>query len=178
MITVLSGTDRKDSMTKIVSNYVHQKVKTLEDQVQLLSLEELPEEIFDNKNYDPKNHSEAMNNMQDQYLINADKLILIAPEYNGSFPGSLKHFIDIFSVRNYAPTFKGKKVALIGVSSGRAGNLRGMDHLSAILMHVGLIIYPNQLPISSVKDAIEDNKLTAKDSQQSIDAILEGFVKF
>ena len=38
----------------------------------------------------------------------------------------------------------------MGVSSGRAGNLRGMDHLTGILNYLGIHVHPNKLPISSV----------------------------
>jgi NAD(P)H-dependent FMN reductase len=48
-------------------------------------------------------------------------------------PGSLKLFIDACSVREYKQNFKGKKAALVGIASGRAGNLRGMDHLTGVM---------------------------------------------
>jgi NAD(P)H-dependent FMN reductase len=119
-----------------------------------------------------------MNEMQDQYLIKAEKLIFVSPEYNGSFPGSLKHFLDVFSVREYKPTFSGKKAALIGVAGGRAGNLRGMDHLTGVLMHVGTSVYPNRLPLSSIGNHVENDRLTEVSIQKTIDGQIEGFLNF
>ena len=45
-------------------------------------------------------------------------------------------------------TNRGKKVALVGVSSGRAGNLRGMEHLTGVLHYLSMQVMPNKLPIS------------------------------
>ena len=178
MITIISGTDRPESKTRIVANYVFEKLKSLNEEVQILGLEEVPVELYENKNYNPENHSTAMNEMQDQYLIKAEKLIFVSPEYNGSFPGSLKHFLDVFSVREYKPTFSGKKAALIGVAGGRAGNLRGMDHLTGVLMHVGTSVYPNRLPLSSIGNHVENDRLTEVSIQKTIDGQIEGFLNF
>ena len=83
-------------------------------------------------------------------MLPAQKFIFISPEYNGSFPGVLKLFLDACSVREYKATFKGKKAALVGIATGRAGNLRGMDHLTGILNHLGIIVLPNKVPISKI----------------------------
>jgi NAD(P)H-dependent FMN reductase len=80
------------------------------------------------------------------FILPAQKFVFIAPEYNGSFPGILKVFLDAIPPEMN----RGKKSALIGVSSGRAGNLRGMDHLTGILNYLGMHVHPNKLPISSV----------------------------
>jgi len=45
---------------------------------------------------------------------------------------------------------------LVGVASGRAGNLRGMDHLTGVFNHVGSIVFPNKLPISNCKDVVDE----------------------
>ena len=65
------------------------------------------------------------------------------------------------SVNDYAENFRDKRVALVGVSSGRAGNLRGVDHLSDVIAHMGGWVLPNRLPISGVHDLLAaDGRLT------------------
>jgi chromate reductase, NAD(P)H dehydrogenase (quinone) len=83
--------------------------------------------------------------------------VYIVPEYNGGFPGVLKLFLDACSVREYKKTFKGKKAALVGIATGRAGNLRGLEHLTGILNHVGTVVLPNRLPISSIEKLMDDD---------------------
>ena len=68
-------------------------------------------------------------------------------------------FFDALSVRKYGESFKGKKVALIGVSAGRAGNLRGMEHLTGFLNYLGMIVYPDKLPISNIEQQLEGDNL-------------------
>jgi chromate reductase, NAD(P)H dehydrogenase (quinone) len=44
---------------------------------------------------------------------------------------------------------------LTGISSGRAGNLRGMDHLTGSLNFLNVTVHPNKLPISGVDKLLE-----------------------
>ncbi|MBK8705893.1 MAG: hypothetical protein IPN33_21635 [Saprospiraceae bacterium] len=39
---------------------------------------------------------------------------------------------------------------MVGIATGRAGNLRGIDQLTGVLNHVGTIVLPNKLPISRI----------------------------
>ncbi len=151
MITIISGTNRKDSeclqFARIYQDILIQKYAGT---VKLLALEQVPHDWFHPDMYDYQ--SDSLIALQDEYMIPAEKFIYISPEYNGSFPGVIKLFIDACSVREYRRTFKGKKAALAGVATGRAGNLRGMDQLTGILNHVGTIVLPNKLPISSINN--------------------------
>jgi chromate reductase len=127
MITVISGTNRKNSE----------------------ALENIPHDWFHEDMYSTP--SASLIKLQDEYILPADKLVFFIPEYNGGFPGTIKLFIDACSVREYDRNFQGKKAALLGVASGRAGNLRGMDHLAGVLNYLGSITMPNKLPISQIK---------------------------
>lgn len=44
-----------------------------------------------------------------------------------------------------------QKALLTGVAEGRGGNLRGLDHFTGVLHFLKVIVHPNKLPISSVK---------------------------
>ncbi|MBK6784946.1 MAG: NAD(P)H-dependent oxidoreductase [Saprospiraceae bacterium] len=48
--------------------------------------------------------------MAAKHLIPSSHWIIIAPEYNGSFPGILKLFLDVLSVKQAKETFHGKKL--------------------------------------------------------------------
>jgi NAD(P)H-dependent FMN reductase len=92
-----------------------------------------------------------------KYIYAADKLIIISPEYNGSFPGILKLFIDTMPHK----ALDGKKIALTGVATGRGGNLRGLDHLTGILHYLNAHVMPFKLPISGVAALISDGKVNS-----------------
>ena len=82
--------------------------------------------------------------------------ISVVPEYNGSFSGVLKAFIDTWEPKRVI----GKKSALVGLAAGRAGNLRGMDHMTNILHYLQFDVLHFKIPISKIYDYISDGKLT------------------
>jgi chromate reductase, NAD(P)H dehydrogenase (quinone) len=151
MITVISGTNRKNSEALDFARYYAETLKKLSpEEVKLLPLEEIPHDWFHPSMYDKNGQSPSLGAIQDEYMVPAGKFVFVVPEYNGSFPGVLKLFLDGCSVRAYNETFKGKKAALLGIATGRAGNLRGMDHLTGILHYFGVTVLPNKLPVSSI----------------------------
>ncbi len=171
-ITIISSTNRENSYTEKVANYYRSKLEDLGKNVRVLSMKKLQKVVDMNEIY-AKDKSEAFNEMVKEFIIEADAFIFIVPEYNGSFPGILKVFIDSLPPANWHE----KRVCLTGVSSGRAGNLRGMEHLTSILHYLKLHVYHNRLPISAIDKIFSDGNLpeaTAKDIEKQ----LEGFLKF
>ncbi len=109
-------------------------------------------------------------------IFEADAVIIVSPEYNGSYPGMFKGFIDASDVKK---CFQNKKACLVGVAEGRAGNLRGMEHLTNILNYLKINVYHNKLPISRVDTLMDaQGNLTDADTLKVIDWQLEGFLKF
>ena len=157
MITVIQATNRPDSNTEFLSIHVRQLLREHYDgEVGYVSMMDVPAEILSTRQYKKEELPEKIKLMQDQWMMPAEKFIWILPEYNGSFPGILKLFIDAISVRRCDETFKLKKSMLIGVATGRSGNIRGMDHLSGILLHMKSVIYPRLLPVSKISELMDD----------------------
>jgi len=159
MITVISGTDRPGSRTRVFAAHFQALLVALGAEAQLLDLADYEAGSFVQHLYDAKKMSPALLDLQQRYLLSADKLAIFIPEYNGSYPGVLKLFIDGISVNEYPRNFKEKVVALVGVASGRAGNLRGMDHLAASIAHMGGWVLPNKLPLSGVENLLDANQV-------------------
>ena len=142
-------------------------------------MNDMPPEILSAGAYEADQIPEKLKAMQDQYMLPASKFIWILPEYNGSFPGVLKLFIDAISVRKYEETFKLKKSMLIGIATGRAGNIRGLDHLSGILIHMKSIIFPRLLPVSKVNELMdEQGRINHDPTLQTLDEHLSEFISF
>ncbi len=151
MITIISATNRPKSNTLKTAQFYSQLLEKQNIKSEILSLENVPNDIAFNELFSKR--SVAFQQLLDKCIAPIQKFVIIAPEYNGSYPGILKVFIDAI----HPNLFKGKKVALIGVSTGRAGNLRGLDHLAAILNYLGLCVLPNKLPISNISTLIDEN---------------------
>lgn len=143
---IISGTNRKDSnIIRIALQY--QKALTEKNiRSEILSLEEL----------DLSGRNPAYEKMEKELLIPAEKFIFISLEYNASIPGVLKTLLDL---SDYKKTWWGKKALLVGISSGRSGNVRGMEHLTSILNYMKVVVHPNKLPISSVHNLLNGEQV-------------------
>jgi chromate reductase len=118
----------------------------------------------------------AMKSLEQQFLIPAQKFIFIMPEYNASFPGILKLMMDNSDVKN---CWWYKKAALVGISDGRAGNLRGIEHMTAILHYLKVNVLYNKLLLSRVNEEISRGEMVMKHSTaELINQQLDEFLKF
>ena len=144
MITIISATNRPNSNTQKIALFYAQLMEKQDVKPHFFSLEQLSPDMEFIDLYGK--HSDKFQQLLEEYIIPAQKFVFVVPEYNGSFPGILKLFIDAI----HPDINRGKKAALVGVSSGRAGNLRGLDHLTGILHYLGIHVHPNKLPVSSV----------------------------
>jgi chromate reductase, NAD(P)H dehydrogenase (quinone) len=164
MITIISGTNRQGSNTgKVAAQYL-----------QLLQKKGVDPKFVSLEGLDVSQRNDAIQQLETAILVPSDKFIFIAPEYNGSIPGVLKSLIDHTDIKK---VWAGKKALLTGVSTGRAGNLRGMEHLTGILHYVKMHVHPNKLPISLVDkllngtDSIQDAG-TLKAIEEQLDEFL------
>jgi NAD(P)H-dependent FMN reductase len=180
MITVISGTNRKNSRTSKVAKHIFGLLSDHKKQSShYLELTDLPEKFVHTMMYETKHQDKGLVKIQDKYFTPADKLIFVVPEYNGSFPGIFKLFIDAISIRNYKENFKDKKVLLVGVASGRAGNLRGMDHLTTSLNYLKMNIFPIRFPIPQIEKRMDGKgKLTDEVLKKELKSIVSDFISF
>ena len=178
MISVICGTNRKNNKSGIIAKYIYNRLlETQEETVHYLSMEDLPEQIDIHKIYDGESMPESIKQIQDQQLIPYNRWIIVSPEYNGSFPGILKFFLDMISMRKYKETFAGRHSLLIGVAAGRAGNLRGMEHLTGFLNYLKIHVFPEKLPISSISKVIDEDGNIDTGTRETIDGLLDRFLK-
>ena len=85
----------------------------------------------------------------------ADAVLIVSPEYNYSIPGGLKNAIDWASVGDNA--WKGKVVALMGVSGRQTGTARGQMHLRQALNGTGEVYVVPQPQVGFSKDAFKED---------------------
>jgi chromate reductase len=177
MITVISSTNRKGSLSSIVAQYAFSCFQKESSEVQFLDLAEIPLDFIHEQMY--KTGSVDFHRIQDKYIVDADKLFFVIPEYNGSFPGILKAFIDACSVRKYKESFHGgKKAALLGISSGRAGNLRGLEHFTGVLNYLQISVMPPNQPLGSIDKIVENGFVVDPDTMKTIENQVKRFLDY
>ena len=81
----------------------------------------------------------------------ADAFFIVTPEYNHSFPGSLKRMLDS-ELKNYLH----KPVAFAGASSGQWGGVRAIEQLVGTVREMGLISTFSDMQFPFVQDLFDD----------------------
>ena len=153
-------------MTMRLANVYYKILAAQSDNVQLLSLE----------NRQVWERGPAMMALEKQYLIPAQKFIFVMPEYNASFPGILKMMIDNSDIKK---CWWYKKAALAGISDGRAGNLRGIEHMTGILHYLKVNVLYNKLILSRINEEMDAQGVLLKpETEELIHLQTEEFLKF
>ena len=81
----------------------------------------------------------------------ADGVIIIAPEYNGGYPASLKNVIDLLT-----DEWRGKPVAISSVSDGPFGGTQIITSLQFTLWKMGAWTVPAMFPVPRVSEAFDE----------------------
>jgi NAD(P)H-dependent FMN reductase len=172
-IVIISSTNRPDSNTYRVSKIYRDLLTSMNVTSEILDLCELPENVAFAELHGKRTPAYAK--LIEQWISPATRFIFVVPEYNGSFPGILKVFLDSVHPAEWNDKF----ACLVGVSTGRAGNLRGMEHLAGILNYLKMHVYHNKLPVSSVDKLLDANGQFNHPEQIRVCAQhLEGFLRF
>jgi NAD(P)H-dependent FMN reductase len=173
MIMVISGTNRPDSNALKVSKIILGHYQTAGTPAELFSLAEMPHEVFDPSSYASK--PPAMQTIQ-QRVLNAKGLHVITPEYNGSFPGVLKYFIDMLK---FPESFERKPVAFTGEAAGIWGALRSVEQLEMIFGYRNAYLYPERVFLPGINQKLDGSgKLADPDLDQRLAKQAQGFAKF
>ena len=166
MYTLIAGTNRLDSNSAKIGMSYQKMLHNQGIQADLHTLSGL------DLNY----RSESFIEFETRVLIPTEKFILLMPEYNGSYPGVFKTMIDLCAIKE---CWSGKKALLTGISTGRGGNIRGMEHLTGSLNYINVFVHPNRLPISLVHQLIDEHTvLYDEKTLTAIEQQLNEFVKF
>lgn len=150
MIEIISGTDRPNSYSSRVAKFVANIYREQNIKCGLIDLNELQlSDIASGEYYKGAKGSYAA---AVERVTNAEGLLIIVPEYNGSFPGALKLFIDYWK---YPETFENRPMAFIGLGM-RWGGLRGVEHLQQVVGHRNAYIFPHRVFLTHVKDLMKN----------------------
>ncbi|WP_428653659.1 NADPH-dependent FMN reductase [Runella sp.] len=158
MITIVVGTNRRNSKSKQVALFYQKLLTELHAESQLLDIAELPDDFIRTALYENNGKNEVFN-VYRKLMRDSEKFVFIVPEYNGSYPGALKVFIDGLG---YPSELKHKKAALVGISDGVQGSALALSHLIDVFHYLGLNILAQRVKIPFMKKnfiegVIQDN---------------------
>jgi chromate reductase, NAD(P)H dehydrogenase (quinone) len=89
-------------------------------------------------------------------IEDADALLFVTPEYNGSVPGVLKNAIDWASARHRGSSLENKTVAIAGVTTGQYGAIWAQQDLRKILGISGARVIHGELPVARATEVFDD----------------------
>jgi NAD(P)H-dependent FMN reductase len=145
-IPVLLGTRRTGRQSEHVAHFIVSELEKRGIKTQLFDPREM---VFDESD-EGQTVKEKNPEWRDAMTV-ADGLIVVAPEYNHSFPGSLKYALDML-----LNEYNHKTVGVVGVSGGGFGGTRVIESLVPILRYIGLVVSSKDLNVSHVQDAFNE----------------------
>ena len=106
----------------------------------------------------------------------ADGIIISTPEYNWSYPGSLKNIIDWTSCLKENP-LAGKTALLMSATPGARGGILGMSHMKTVLESMQMFVYPKSFALGMADTAFGSNGELVK-QQEALNSLISSYIGF
>lgn len=174
MITIVCSTNRRNSTTMKVAKFYEKILQVKGKITSILPLEDLPVDFIKSALYENQGENEAFNKFQEQ-VDQSEKILFIVPEYNGSFPGVLKAFIDGL---RYPGTFEERRCALVGLSAGTQGASLAMSHLTDILNYLGSNVLALKPRLPLIETKIEESQIIDEEYVQLLQMQADALINF
>ena len=115
-----------------------------------------------------------------QAIIDADALIIAAPEFNYGIPGPLKNAIDWCSRPAFNSPFRNKPVAIVGAAPGAVGTARAQGQVKQNLLGMSALMfpYPEFLCGRSFEKFDPDLRLVDEVTRDRLQSMLLEFIDF
>jgi NAD(P)H-dependent FMN reductase len=110
-------------------------------------------------------------------VAQADALVIAAPEYNWSVPGSLKNLIDWLSHLSPCP-LKDKTALLMCATPSKRGGAVGLSHLKTTLESVGVYVYPPALTCGEAEKVLGTDTILDGKTRDRFETLHTGFLDY
>lgn len=173
-ITIILGSTRIGRNSQRVCLALKAELEEKGLEAPIIDVKDWPIHQFQERVSQLPDASGALSDMADQ-LKTSNALILVTPEYNGSFTGSLKNFIDTFSREDLG----GKPIGVATVATGKMGGIRAAYQLQQVVLGVGGFPISQMLLTSEVLKNIDENGRVLTDFYRGqLDTFLRAFLGF
>lgn len=103
-----------------------------------------------------------------QLLTDADGIVLVSPEYHGSYTGVLKNALDYLGIE-----FRRKPVGVVVTGSGKMGGINASVQMQHLVLSMGCYPMPQKLIVPFVDTAFNNNE---QPTDQSLTNAFDRFV--
>jgi NAD(P)H-dependent FMN reductase len=150
-ITIISSSVRTGRNSHRVAlffkNYILEKELA---SVDILDLREYKFPLFDERLRLQKNPPDSVSEFADK-IRSADGIIIVAPEYNGGYPASLKNVIDLLYEEWYR-----KPLAITTVSNGPYGGSQVLTSLLFTFWKIKAWVVPSTFPVPFIEQTFNE----------------------
>jgi NAD(P)H-dependent FMN reductase len=148
-IPILLGTPRKGRESEHVAKWLLGKIKERKDEIET--------KFFDVRDFKIPQDDYGMELKNDfpewrDAMIRADGLVIVTPEYNHGYPGSLKSVLDLL-----LPEYIHKAVAFAAVSAQVWGGVRVIEALVQTSRELGFAVTFTDLNFPRVQTLFDEN---------------------
>jgi NAD(P)H-dependent FMN reductase len=151
-IAVVLGTTRIGRQSENVALELVSRLKTDKDvEIIFLDIAQYPFPVFEERILLHPNPPKGLLDFSHE-LSQAQGIIFVIPEYNGSLPGTFKNAFDHF----YAE-YKGKPIGVVCVSDGKFAGVQASLQLQTLILHVFAYPMPVKLLVPFVGKAFDEN---------------------
>jgi chromate reductase, NAD(P)H dehydrogenase (quinone) len=174
MISIIVGTNRAGAVSHRLAELLLSLYTARGIDAHLLDLGDLPTEVLSPGAYKEKPAAFVANFIEP--VLAADGLHVVVPEYNGSFPGVLKLFIDLLP---FPEAFERRPTAYTGVAAGQFGALRAVEQLQLIFGYRNAFNYPERVFLpESYKLFAADGSFVDEELTKRLERQVVGFKAF
>ena len=174
-IRIICGSLRKDSYHRIIGENLTKMDETVS--FSFIPIGDLP--LF-NEDLEQGGDPEVVQHFKEA-IHNADGLILLCPEYNGSVTGALKNAIDWASRtgKSKSSVLYDKPVGIIGATPGGMGTAFAQLHLRQILERLHVQVLPFEKVLISHVDKkvnMDTKQITDETTNEQLKKYLQQFI--
>ncbi|MFM7496737.1 MAG: NADPH-dependent FMN reductase [Bacteroidota bacterium] len=173
-VGLVCATSRRDSTSMKVLRCYEQILQQRHGVLtEVFDLAQLPADFLTAVLYQSSRSSHPQWQVWQQKLDYLEHFVFVIPEYNGSYPGILKAFVDAMA---YPRSLQGKKTSMVGLSDGTQGAALAMAHFADVLNYAGALTLPLRPRLIQINRYMEGENLVHEPYQRLLEQHADAFI--
>jgi len=149
-VVIISGSVRTGRQSQKAAQYLEKELLGRGIGTEIIDLADYSLPIMEERiTRDPEAPEAAL--QISEKLKFADAIVLVTPEYHGSFSGVLKNALDYFG-----PEFSKKVVGVVTVSGGKMGGINASVQLQHVILSMGAFPLPQKFLVGEIQNAFDE----------------------
>lgn len=149
-IVILSGSVREGRQSHKAAYFLKNSIGKRNVEVDLIDLAAEPLPIMGHSNSQDSQTEQRIEQIS-RRLQESDAILLVTPEYHGSFSGALKNALDHFT-----PEFRKKPVGVVAASAGRMAGINASNHLQHVILSMNAFPVPRKFLVPEIHLSFND----------------------